>query len=256
VIQSERAIDFMRVRQAIVSTPDSRALKQNKLVAKSDSIDSELEELLCCWSPQRNDLALGTSQSISFFQPRTGTFVLSRSVLGSNFAGAHQVMTHAILFDLDQLRSYRNNIALVFHVLRSQGLMSFQASPSERLPMLKVPEQAFEELGELTRAEYSVETEKISHAIEIHKNIVVLGLDSPLRFLCSFLAELPVAERLDYSFATGLKVSDERRFTFQFFPHEKPDLLQELARQQMRTISLGSKSPSGLSRVTGSFNDC
>ncbi len=252
-------MDTTLVRQAIVSTPDSRALKQNELIAISDSIDGELEELLCQWSPQRNDLASGSFQSINFFQPRADTFVLSRSAYrqpDSNLDRTRQIMTHAIVFDRDQLSGYRNNIALVAHVLRSQGLMSFQMNPSERLPLLEVPERAFEELGELARAEYSGETEKITHAIEIHQNVVVLGLDSPLRFLCSFLAEQPTSKRLDYSFATGLKVSDERRFTFQFFPEANHDLLQELARQQLRTISLGSKSPAGLSRVTGSFNDC
>jgi len=249
----------MLVRQAIVSTPNSRALKQNELVSCTENIDEELAQSLCQWSPQRNQLAYGQSQSINFYQPRRDTFAISRSVFGeldSNLDGGRRIITHFVLFDRDQLSGYHNNIALVVHVLRSHGLMLFQPNSPVQLPMLEIPERALVEMAEFSRSDFSRATDKIVHAIEIHDEVVILGLKEPLAFLCSFLADLPISNRLDFSFATGLKVTDERRYSFQFFPDEEPELLHDLANRQLRTISLGSNPRSGRSLVTGSLNDC
>jgi hypothetical protein len=249
----------MLVSQAIVSTPSSRALKQNELVSSTDSIDDELAQLLCHWSPQRNDMAYGQSQSINFFQPASDTFAISRSFFGeldSNLDGGRRIVSHFVLFDREQLSGYHNNIALVVHVLRSHGSMLFQTNVPERLPMLEVPELAFVEMGEFSRSDCSAETERIAHAIDIHGEVVILGLKNPIAFLCSFLADFPRSQRLDFSFSTGLKVSNERRYTIQFFPVEEPGLLQDLANRQLRTISLDCKQGTAQARVTGSLNDC
>lgn len=249
----------MQVRQAIVSTPNSRALKHNELVSISDDISDELAERLCRWSPERNEIAYGETQSINFFQPVRDVFAVSRSVFGeleSNLDVGRRINTHILLFDREQLAGYENNIALLVHVLRSHGALLLQTSPSEWIPKIEVPSRAHIELIKNPQAEYLNQTEKIVHAIDIHGEVVLLGLPDPLEFLGSFLTEIPIEDRLDISFSTGLRVSESRRFTFQFFRDEDPDLLHDLANRQLRTISFKSKSWSPQSRVTGSLNDC
>jgi hypothetical protein len=122
--------------------------------------------------------------------------------------------------------------------------------------MLEVPENAFLELGDLTLAEYAGETKKITHAIEIHENVAIVGLQNPVQFVCSFLADLPINQRLNFSFATGLKITDDGRYTIQFFADEEPGFLQELASRQRRTIFLGSNPNSNARAAMGSFDHC
>ena len=58
----------MLVRQAIVSSPRSRALKNNELISSSDGIDDHVADTLCQRSPGRSGLGFGRKQSINFFQ--------------------------------------------------------------------------------------------------------------------------------------------------------------------------------------------
>ena len=122
--------------------------------------------------------------------------------------------------------------------------------------MLDVPENPLVQMGEIPHSDFSGQTEKVVHAIEIHEKVMILGLNNPLAFLCSFLADLPISNRLRFSFATGLEVKNERRFSMQFFPNEDPGLLQELASRQLRTISLSSPPTSTRTTLTGSLNGC
>lgn len=233
----------MLVRQAIVASPRSRALKDNELISRSDGIGDELEQTLCLWSPGRTGFGFGQKQSTNFFQLDADTFALSRSIVGldNDRDEGRRVVSKVVLLNRDQLSGFRNNTALLFHLICSAGLMTFETSPAEKLPLLEVPDRAFAELGEFARSEYAVEIERIVHAVNLHHRVVILGLKNPLSFMCSFLSGVTESERLDFSFATGLKVDDAQRFVLQFFSESQPDLLKELAGRQIRTISLDSK---------------
>ena len=232
----------MLVRQALVASPGSRVLKQNELISRSENINDDLAQALCEWSPGRNELEFGMQQSVNFFQPVENVFALSRSVGGieCNRDGGRRIVSKIILFDRVQLIGYHDNIALVAHVLQTSGLMILENSPSDMLPLLDIPERAFGTLGEYSRPAYSVETQRIADAINLHDRAVILGLQNPLSFLCSFLADIPQSCRLEFSFATGLKILDQRPFSLQFIPEVEPGFLNELSSRQIRTISLES----------------
>ena len=233
----------MLVRQAIVSSRDPKLLQENELISRSVNIDDELGEALCRWSPSRNELAYGIRQSINFFQPDADTFALSRSVIGGiedNRDGDREIVSRIILFDREQLSGYHNNIGLVAHVLGTNGRMILPTSVSNELPMLEIPASAFLEKAEFSRPGFDCETERIVHALDIHRRVVIVGLNNPLPFICSFLADIPTSTRLDFGFATGLKIKDDRPFPIQFFPESDPALMQDLASRQVRTISLES----------------
>lgn len=232
----------MLVRQARVASPSSRILKRNEVISRSENIDDELALALCKMSPGRNELGFGIQQSINFFQPAPDTFALSRSVGGleCDRRGGRRIVSQVILFDRDQLDGYNNNIALVAHVLQTSGLMFLEESSPDTLPLLEVPDQAFGTLSDFSRDEFSAETERIAEAVDIHDRVVILGLQNPISFLCSFLADLPQSGRLGISFATGLKILDQRPFSLQFIPAVESDVLDELTRRQIRTISLES----------------
>lgn len=234
----------MLVRQAIVSSPGSRALKDNELISSSDGVSKDLARALCQWSPGLNGLGFGQTQGTSVFQPDANTFALSRSVRGTGNGSdeGRRVTSKLLLFSPDQFTGYHNNIAALFHVLQSAGLMILQSSYPDKLPMLNIPERAFEPLAEFERSEFSGENERVDHAVALHKRVVVLGLKNSLSFMCSFLAAIPESKRVDFSFATGLKVDDETRFSLQFFPDSEPELVKELASRQIRTISIESKT--------------
>lgn len=230
----------MLVRQAIVGSPRSRALKNNELISRSDGIDDHLANVLCQLSPGRSGLGLGRKQSINFFQLDANTYALSRSAggLGTDQDVGRRVFSKIILLSAEQLGAYRKNVAILFHVLQSAGLMILSPSFPKKLPMLEIPDRGFEALAELAWPGYSVEPKQIAQAVALHHRVVVLGLNQPISFLCSFLSAIPETERLNFSFATGLKVDDELPFSLQFFPESEPDLIKELATRQIRTISL------------------
>ena len=232
----------MLMRQAIVCSPGSRALKDNELISSSDGVDDGLARALCQWSPGRSGFALGQKQSLNFFQPDENTYAISRSAggLGNDQVEGRRVISKIVLFSADQLNGYGNNVAILFHVLHSAGLMMLSTSSPSKLPMLEIPDRGFEALAEFSRSEFSGETERLVHAVAMHRRVVVLGLKNPLSFMCGFLSRVPEPAKLEFSFATGLKVDDDRQFTLQFFPESEPDLIKELAARQIRTISLDS----------------
>jgi len=228
-----------------VSSIDSRTLKKNELISRSNNIDDEIAKALCERVPSRGQLTLDQSESVSFFELNGDQFALSRSVPGrieGSRSGGRQTVSHIIVFDRAQLQGYQNNVVLLLRVVRSMGLLILQTSMPKELPLIDIPHQSFQEPNGFSRSELAKETERIVRAIDIHKRVVILGLLDPLSFLCAFLAELPLEERTQISFATGMNVVDEKPFDLQFFPRAETELDKELASRQLRTISLAAHS--------------
>ena len=232
----------MLVRQAIVCSPRSRALKNNELISRSDQVDDDLGDLLCQWSPGRSGLAFGSGQSISFFQPDVDTYALSRSVvgLGDEYEDERCILSQILLFERDQLKSYQNNIAVLAHVIRSTGLLVLPTTIPAKLPLLDVPDQGLKQLGEFLRVDLSEEIQRLTHAVELHHRVAILGLASPMAFMASFLSALPESTRLKYSFSTDQQIEDARSFTLQFLTDSSPGIVKDLATRQIRTICMES----------------
>ncbi len=231
----------MQIEQAVVSSVDSRTDQKNEVVSRSPNIDDKLGRNLCDWSPSRLDLAFGQTESLSFFPTDNGKFAISRSVIGglqSSRCGGRRIVSYIVLVDPTQLSRYRNNAVLLTRVLLSMGKLLLQTNGNPKLPLLDIPDRNLLEPSVTNCPELAIETEKIVRAIEIHRQVVIIGKPNPVTFLGEFLAELPLKDRTRYSFTTGLNVVEERPFTLQFFPEATSVLEKQFATLQLRTINV------------------
>lgn len=233
--------EHMQVGQAIVSSIASKSRYQNEIVSRSNEIDDRLAKALCNWSPCRCQLAFGQSESYNYFHPDENTLAIARSTGGeleNKRYGGRFVVSHVVVVDREQLKGYHDNIVLLARMLNSMGSLSLRLRIPNQLPSLELPDYSLPDPDDFERPELAAETQKILRAIDIHKQVVLLGLENPMPFLCSFLANVPTEQRLHISFATGLKLADERPFNLQFFYEADCALARELASRQLRTISL------------------
>lgn len=233
----------MHLEQVVVSSAYSRSDRQNRIVSRSAGIDDQLAESILRWSPCGNDLAFGTSESINFFHPDGKTLALSRSVIGERQKsrdGGRHIVSNVVVFKREQLEGYHNNVVLLTRMLRSMGGLILQTDLQEEMPTMDVPDETFFETPAFVREEYAQATEKILHAIDIHHQVVIVGLKDPLEFLSRFFSDVPLAKRLQISFATGLNSNSERPFALQFFAETDDVLEKEFASRQLRTIALHS----------------
>lgn len=234
----------MEFGQVIVSSGGAESNYENKLLGFSRELDDKHIESVCLWSPDRNGLAFGISGSINFFPIDKETFGLSRSVIGGlecRRNRGRRVVTHTVVVRREQMDGYHNDPAFLARVLLSMGALLLQTETSSELPMLEVPECSFSQPGIYRDSTESADHDRISHAIEIHGKVVILGVSEPLEFISGLLMATESSKRLDVSFATGLRVAENRAFTLQFFKDPDPVLTEELAKQQHRTISLNSE---------------
>ncbi len=234
----------MKVDQAIISSVYSRTGKLNQLIAKSGNIRDDIASALCRWSPCRNELEFRQSESVNFFPVDEDTFAIVRSFIGGqehHRVGGRRIVSHAIVIHESQLAGYQNNVVSFYRVLQSMGLQLLQTSVPEELPVLDVPSSPFCQATGFSSTQESEITEKLVRAIGIHHQVIMVGHQEPLKFLEQFLAEAPIDQRTNISFATALNVCDERPFTLQFFKETDPVLDKEFASRQLRTISLESR---------------
>jgi len=231
----------MKVDQAIVSSIASKSRTENEIVNHSGNIDIGAAAALCRWSPSRCQLAFAHSESFNFFPIDENRVALARSVYGereNRRYGSRRVNSHVVVLERRQLRGYQDNIVLLARVLNSMGLLTLRTMLPRQLPQLEIPEHTLLVPTEFERPDLAQKTQQILRGIEIHHQVVLLGLEDPLPFLCALLADIPRELRLQFSFATGLKVIDARPFHLQFFQEANFALEKELASRQLRTISL------------------
>ena len=230
----------MNISQAIViSTGQPTA---TRVIACSHQIDSKMATEICRWCPGRSDLGFDAAQAISYFQLCENKLAFTRSIVGNGLHGAErerQVLTKVVVVESGQLKGYSDNIALLGHVLCSQGSMAFQSlEPNNEIDELVIPDSAMNLSRPLPNG---CKSKKITQAIEIHHQVALLGVGNPLRFMIDFLDTIPKTERSKMSFGWGLKISKNRPFAIHLY-REMNTNVAELNSQQIRTITVSSES--------------
>ena len=230
----------MKIQQAIISSPKSQVIRHNELIARTGGINDDVAQFLCDFSPQPDELAWGQPDSINFVAVNDETFSLSRSYIGrldNHFNGSRQLITHHLVVERSQMAAFENNPALLAHVVRTAGGLTLDLESDGELNLLILENRPFTEIARTCKLDTANETERIAHALKIHEQVVFLGVERPLAFLCGLLANFATTDRLNLSFSTGLKVCDHRPLRLQFFLEKEKTLMNELASRQIRTIS-------------------
>lgn len=234
----------MKVCQAVFVSDSTKRDGSQYLLSRSRGIDGRLVEQLIPWIPACNEMVDDQSESINFFRPAMNKLALSRSVNArpaSRQIEGSRLVTTTIVLELNQLSGFENNAALFANVVRSMGHLYLQPCVGPELPALDVPDHSIRKAADCLGNNNPSQAESISRAVNIHKQVAIFGQIDPIAWLCSFLSFLPIEQRWQTSFSTGLKVDNQRPFHLHFFRDESPWLLKELVQAQIRTISLESK---------------
>jgi hypothetical protein len=121
------------------------------------------------------------------------------------------------------------------------GNLVLQTRGNPGLPMLEIPDRYLLGTSERSCPQWLGEFEKIVRAVQIHRQVMLIGKPDPFEFLGSYLAALPSEQRMQYSFASGLSIQEDRPFNLQFFTESTPMLERQFASLQLRTINLNQE---------------
>lgn len=213
------------------------------LAGRSDEIDDRLTEQIVLWIPQRWELAQRHTESISFFQIDDERFALARSVRGILDLRGHgekQLVTSVMVVSREQIEAYSNNAAMMASIVLTHGGMHLPIRFQRSMPQFEIPDHTVMQPVVEDLSKRNKELDSISRAIEIHHQVAIVGLRDPLDYVSGHLSLLGTEARLATSFAIGLDVAPHRPFQLQFFRGTDSAVQKELARQQVRTISLSA----------------
>lgn len=255
----------MFLRQAILRASPG-ATGAILVVAKSQGVDADLESRLRTWTPGCGELNPGQSHSLNFFPLGPITFGVSRVTQGplaTYGSPVRHLYHHVILLELDQLHQMHNNIVPLLNRLESNGDWILSPGPRRRnrtgsnfarpenngtsnsptgtgwqsdLPHLEIKQPPFNYAKPQVELSSRMSAE-LQRAVRVHQQVVVTDLPNPIRFLASFVNQIPVDQRLKYSFSTGLRFCDERPFTLHFFPQSNLAVEMDVVSRQLRTMS-------------------
>lgn len=234
----------MQLSQAIVSSGIASADQSNKLIAWSRDITETTAQEICLWCPLPDQFAPKCISSLNVFPVNANQVAIARSVLVR--AGTKDsVQTIVVIANQSELGGYQNNVMSLVRVLESNGNLSVVEVGSNELPVLQLPETTIPDVRQTLGESYALFPAKIQHALDIHKQCVVLGLENPKAFASGFLGTLSRAKRTEYSFTTGLNVSEKsslpqeqkRNFDLHFLSDSTSALEADLSRMQIRTIT-------------------
>ncbi len=147
------------------------------------------------------------------------------------------MISRVVVFSGDQLHGYQSNAALLLQVLNSTGVLHFTSVVRNQLAPVDIPDRTFLPARSYGTFDLEREFERLSHALDVHQRVAMVGLADPLDYLAGILDRFPEPTRRDQSFAIGMKIAEHRTFTMQFFHETDPQLDRELASHQLRTIS-------------------
>lgn len=235
----------MQLSQAIVSSGIASANQSNKLIAWSHDINEATAQEICLWCPRPDQFAPGCSTSLNVFATNATQTAITRSILvraGSKLS----VQTRVVIANQTELGGYHHNLMSLARVLESNGDLSILDGGSSELPVLQIPDSSIPDVRRTLAETHAAYPAKIEHALDIHKQCVVLGLENPKAFASGFLTTLDEAKRTQFSFTTGLNVSEnssltpqhKRSFDLHFLSESTPTMDADLARLQIRTITV------------------
>lgn len=210
----------MFLEQAIYTSSKTRHGEGYHVVAKSPGIAGDIVAALNRWCPSHATLGSDMdAESLNFHRLVGSTFAFSRTVYGGkefSGRGGLQVVSIVLLLDQSHLKGYENNPFHLARVARSRGHLRWSPPIPDRLPQVELPD--FDPVESLLLGEESCpEIDSIPQRIRCGKRVAVVTGQGGTSARSNKIAEavlksMPVSERINFSFTTGLKWSKQRPF--------------------------------------------
>ena len=170
---------------------------------------------------------------------------VTRTVLGGpeySGRGGHQVVTLILVLREEQFQAYSCNPILVAKTAMAIGLLRLPLEMDrEQLPTAILPSQPLVLPGNQTSDENSLELElleAITDLLRQARRVAFVGSSDPLSLIEQLIPRLPLEERRNLSFTTGLCPTVRRPFQVHFLPHADLARQRTLEAQQITRIEI------------------
>ena len=235
----------MQVDQATFTSAQTHHLQGYHLVSRSHGITSEIASSLSTWGPSHASLAeeSRTASSLNVFPVGNGKFALSRTFFGGpeySSRGGLQVVTRFLVFRSDQLAGYENDFTAIARIALAVGELRLQSEISERLPMVDFPASSVIASAPLQGNQHDDQSPsfaELKHSVQENRRAAVVGCANPLDLMERVIRSVPVQNRLQISFTTGLNPSVHRPFLLHCLPQPNASLQRRLDEQGIVTVN-------------------
>lgn len=253
----------MKIQQAIFTSLDRGQVKGYQLVAKSDDIDRSISRELHRWSPSHLGHADPSNWTINYFPICDESVAVARTVVGGpeySSRGGSQVVTIIAVLSNQQFAAYDNNAIYFAETAMALGWLRIPPNMPARLEAFDVPAEPF--VGSFDhhrlpamqptenrslardslRNEYRSEilhaglAREIVAALESRVRLAIVGASHPISLVTQLILALPVPQRRECSFTTGLPPALHRPFQVHFLADSNPVLNQLLKSEGIRLI--------------------
>ncbi|MFQ5730756.1 MAG: hypothetical protein ACE5KM_02255 [Planctomycetaceae bacterium] len=225
----------MQVQQAIFTSLRDGRVRGYQLAARSPGVDDRTGQTLTKWGPSHAALcgAQADAESYNFHPIDDELFALSRTMYGGpeySERGGLQMVTRYALLNRRQLEGFDNDAVALIRLARTEGGFQFENRFETRLPEIKLSDASRSAFWLSTLAEGDLAivegvVERLGHG----KRLAVTNCRDPLALLQHVLHRIPIPQRLDVSFTTGLKPTAHRPFHLHFLPDDSADLRRSTA---------------------------
>ncbi len=248
----------MKIQQAIFTSSDRGQIKGYQLVAVSDDMDRDLSRKIQLWSPSH----LGETPAkwtVNYYPISQDQVAVTRTALGGpeySGRGGAQVVTLIAVLNNHQFSAYDNNAILVARTALALGWLRIPSHMPSRLQPIELPDVPLPACRGSYRFNFSTPaiTDPIDRCSSIstprtrsrenrlddrvltglmellkkRRRIAIVGARNPLHMVDSFIQHLPLADRREFSFTTGLPPTYNRPFQAHFLTSASPTLAQSL----------------------------
>jgi hypothetical protein len=209
----------MFVEQAIFTSLKTRRQEGYQLAATSPGVSAEVAKELAQWGPAHDSLVVNEigNQSFNFHPLESGDYCVSRTIAaGDEYSGraGPRIYTQMLIVPPALLERFANNPFAILEAADASGQMPVHELVPERLDPVRL-------LGRASLVNPWRLTEVLAEggvnqlALFVHMavqspRLAVRSLGPLERLLQAFFYLLPLKQRLDFSFSTGLRFSARR----------------------------------------------
>jgi hypothetical protein len=211
----------MNLDQAIFTSARSSNFEGYHLVAASEGVSDADRRALAVWGPSHGALRseANESGSVNFFRLPGGDYCVSKTWhAGAEYSHRNgaRVYTHCLIASAEIMARFSNNPFLVLRAAVAGGHMRALEQPSGCLETLCLPGRSpvvdAALLSELIVTPGAERVASLVQAVYEHPQVAVVADANAPQLIAGIISCLPPAERLHFSFSTGLEFSAQRPF--------------------------------------------
>ncbi len=215
---------------------------------------------LSVWGPSHDSLLeeQGHCVSVNFHFLSSGRAAISRTTLaGQEYSGrtGQRVHTHFLVVHSEALQRFSNNPFSIVRAAVAQGALEVSSHVPRELPALRLLGRgAILDPSAVQKVATQVGAKALASLVQMiqqgaNLGIILKGNAAPL--FTAIVNCLPLKDRLQVSFSTGLRISPRRPFQFMLVPPEASPRRTHLRGMNMELVNLADQAATSFPPLTG-----